>query len=415
MTTLTAGDPNQRNRLERSATNRRGLWWALGLEILGLLLFVLIFNFVVPTLGANLSTPARTALGLFFSLIPAALWLLFFYGFDRAEPEPKRMVLLAFAGGAVLFAALSTPVLQAFFQIDRWLYASDWSRLLGGILVVGVVEQYIVFLAVRYLAFEHPEFDERVDGVIYAVAAGLGVATVINFQYVIARGGVDLDIGSVRMVVNTLAYASFGGVLGYFIGQARFERVPWYYLPGGLLLAAAMNGLLFFLLEERSTGLQAQKPWDDLLLAAVLALVALVAVFLLVARANEETLRVARGAGPRPATPRRRDVTPGRAPYPGAFVGAPVAASVGGPEEAEPPIADRATSDRATSDRATSDHDAPLSSPALDALAEQGPPVDLPPPLPPDMPPDLPPEGASPEPPAASSRLPEKGDPQGGI
>lgn len=326
-------DADESRRLERVATNSAGLWWALALEILGLLLFVLIFNFVLPSLGDNLGDSARIALGLFFAIAPALLWLGFFYGFDRLEPEPKRMVMATFAGGAIVFAALAGPLLNRVFGVDQWLAATWWSRLLGGVLVVGVIEQYLVYLAVRYLVFEHPEFDERVDGVVYAVAAGLGVATVINFEYVWARGGVDLDIGSVRMVINALAYASFAGVLGYFIGQARFERVPWYYLPLGLLAAASLNGLLFFVLEQPSTGLAASKPWGSLALAAGVALGGLLIVFWLVARANEETLRVLHGAPARPG--------PAPAPTPrpswfgsGGFAGAPVAASASPPEDA---------------------------------------------------------------------------------
>jgi RsiW-degrading membrane proteinase PrsW (M82 family) len=102
--------------------------------------------------------------------------------------------------------------------------------------------------------FDHPEFDERVDGVIYAIAAGLGLATILNFEYVYSRNGVDLDIGSIRMVINTLAHASFAGVMGYFLGQARFEKTPVYYLPAGLTLAAVLNGLFFFLLDRTISG-----------------------------------------------------------------------------------------------------------------------------------------------------------------
>ncbi len=329
-------DADEKRRIERGATNSPGLWWAMALDILGLLVFVLVFNFVLPPLGNNLGDGARIALGMLFALIPALLWLGFFAIFDRLEPEPKRMVIAAFAGGAIVFAALAGPLLNGVFAVDEWLYATWWSRLFGGILVVGVIEEYLVFLTVRYMVFEHAEFNERVDGVVYAVAAGLGVATAINFQYVLAHGGVDLDIGSVRMVINALAFASFAGVLGYFIGQARFERVPWYYLPSGLLAAATLNGLFFFVLEQPSTGLVASKPWASLALAAGVALAALLIVFWLVARANEETLRVLHGAPAQPIA------TPVRSPSPawfgaGGFAGAPVAASVATVEDAEEP------------------------------------------------------------------------------
>lgn len=300
-------DAHTQARLERIATNRVGLWWALALQLLGLLVFVLFCNFVVPSLGQGLDEGGRIALGFVLSLAPALLWLGIFYGFDRIEPEPKQMVFVTFVAGALLFAALQRPVLQGIFQIDQWIYTSWWSRILGGALIIGVFTQYLVFLAVRYIAFEHPEFDERVDGVVYAIAAGLGIATVVNFLYVVDRGGVDLSIGSLRMVVNTLAYGSFAGVLGFFLGQARFERTPIWYLPAGLSIAALMHGLLFGVLEREQNALQPGMPWSDLLLAAIVALVALLLVFWLVARANEETLRIARGEAlphqPRPHAP----------------------------------------------------------------------------------------------------------------
>jgi RsiW-degrading membrane proteinase PrsW (M82 family) len=297
------------------AADRRGLWLASALALLGLLAFVLLFNFVLPAPGDSLSTAARVGLGLVLAAVPAALWLVFFYSLDRAEPEPKRMVFSVTALGALLFAALYAPLLTL-LGVDEWLYATWWSRLIGGILVVGVIEQTFVWLAVRFAVFDHPEFDERVDGVIYAIAAGLGIATVVNFRYVLEYGGVDLDVGSIRMVVNALAHASFAGVLGYFIGQARFERVPIYYLPAGLGLAALLNGLLFFLLERTpATALQGQKPWLDLVLAALVAIFALALVFWLMARANEETRRLAQSAAlpAQPALPTGTDAEGGAA------------------------------------------------------------------------------------------------------
>lgn len=333
-------------RLERIATNRVGLWWALALQLLGLLAFVLFCNLVAPALGQNLGEGGRIALGFVLSLIPALLWLGIFYGFDRIEPEPKQMVIVTFVAGALLFAGLQRPILHGLFQIDEWLYATWWSRFLGGALVVGVFEQYLVFLAVRYIAFENPEFDERVDGVIYAIAAGLGVATVVNFLYVVGGGGVDIGIGSLRMVVNTLAYGSFAGVLGFFIGQARFEKTPIWYLPAGLGIAALMSGLLFAVLEREQSALQPGLPWSDLLVAAIVALVALLLVFWLVARANEETLRIAHGE----ALPAQSRPKPSLTPGAGAL---PVAASID-PSMAANPTGRQSHGERASADGGSS-------------------------------------------------------------
>ena len=291
---------------EHIAHNRRGFWIAALIELVGLLVFVGLFNLVFDRIGDGLNGFVLIFLGLLMSLVPAVLWLGFFYRMDRLEPEPKNKLIGVFVLGALATAAVAIPFLEGFFAIDTWLYDSFASQLVGGILLVGFVEEAVVYLVVRYGIYADPEFDERVDGVIYAIAAGLGMATVLNFNYVWAHGGVDLGIGSVRVVVTALAHASFAGILGYFIGQARFEKTPPLYLPAGLALAALLNGV-FFLLEDRVTaaGLSVN-PWNGLLLALVMATVSLAAVFWLVQRSNEETLRVAkarRQADDPPATP----------------------------------------------------------------------------------------------------------------
>ena len=284
---------NEAARLTRVAHNRRGLWVSALIELLGLLAFVLFFNFVWPNLGATLNDTALILLGLALALVPAVLWLFFFRRLDRLEPEPKQMLLTVFLLGALVTAALLRPILQGIFNIDDWLQSSWWLQLLGGILVVGFVEQTLVYLTVRLGIYSHREFDERVDGIIYGIAAGLGLATVLNFLYVMEGSGVDLDIGSIRIVVNALAYASFGGLVGYFIGQARFEKTPPTYLPIGIMIAATFNGLFFFLLDRTQGNDLYYNPWIDLILAAIVAGATLALLFRLVERANEETLRVA--------------------------------------------------------------------------------------------------------------------------
>jgi RsiW-degrading membrane proteinase PrsW (M82 family) len=305
-TTYSGGD--ELSRIERVAHNRSGLWVAIAITVIGLLVFTGIFNFILPGLGDNLDGIPLVLLGLLLSLIPAALWLYFFYRLDRLEAEPKHMVLGVFVLGALVTAALHDFIIDDLFNVSDWQYNSWWGHLLGGILIVGVVQQSIIYATVRYAVFRHPEFDERVDGVIYSVAAGLGLATVLNFQYVFRTNGVDLDIGSIRMVINALAFASFAGIMGYYIGQARFEKTPIFYMPAGLLIASTINGIFWYLLDRTFGGGLNYNPWGDLILATVIAIVSLAVVFWLIERANEETLRLAHrsireGVGTMPPAP----------------------------------------------------------------------------------------------------------------
>ena len=49
--------------------------------------------------------------------------------------------------------------------------------------MIGFIQEFLIYAALRYTVYYSPEFDERVDGIIYAAAAGLGYATTLNLQY----------------------------------------------------------------------------------------------------------------------------------------------------------------------------------------------------------------------------------------
>jgi RsiW-degrading membrane proteinase PrsW (M82 family) len=289
--TFSGGD--ELSRVERVSRNHSGLWMAIAITVVGLLVFTGIFNFILPHFGDNLSGIPLILLGLIFSVIPALIWLYLFYRMDRLEAEPKSLVLTVFVIGLLVTAALHDLIINDVFDVPSWQYNSWWGHLLGGILIVGFVELYMIYATVRYTVFHNAEFNERVDGVIYSVAAGLGLATVLNFHSVMRSNGVDLSIGSIRMVINAMAYASFAGIMGYFIGQIRFEKTPIYYMPAGLALAAVFDGLFWFLLDRTFNNGLSYNPWGDLVLATIIAIISLAIVFWLIERSNEETLRVA--------------------------------------------------------------------------------------------------------------------------
>jgi hypothetical protein len=120
--------------------------------------------------------------------------------------------------------------------------------------VIGAIESFTVYAAVRLFIYDSPEFDERVDGVVYATAAGLGYATALNLRFIISNGGAALGAGEVYVTEVALAQAAFASVLGYFLGRAKLERRPIWWLPAGLALAALLNGLFTLLRGQLEPG-----------------------------------------------------------------------------------------------------------------------------------------------------------------
>jgi hypothetical protein len=62
--------------------------------------------------------------GVGMSLIPALIWLFFFYMQDQREPEPKEMVIEVFILGALLAAAVGIPLVNNVFNVSAWIYNS---------------------------------------------------------------------------------------------------------------------------------------------------------------------------------------------------------------------------------------------------------------------------------------------------
>jgi len=253
--------------------NRGSVWWASLAGLAGLVAFVALVALLAGLIRPHLQGFGLLAAGVILSLVPALVWGGLFYLQDAQEPEPKHMVLSVFVLGALLARAIGMPVVNDVFRLPEWIGASPLYHILGAILVAGFTQQFLIYAAVRYSVFNSPEFDERVDGVVYGTAAALGYATMLNVQYVVSSGGVDLVSGIIRIAVTALALASFGGLSGYFLGRCKFEDEPVWWMPAGLTLAAVLDGLFTYVRGEVTTtavGLRGggYNPWPGLLLGA---------------------------------------------------------------------------------------------------------------------------------------------------
>lgn len=280
----------------QSATRERPNTWRITiLLVVGLVVFVGIVYLLDLVLHPALTGIGLILAGVLLALVPAFIWLVFFFLQDRIEPEPKGYILGVFLLGALLASAVGIPLVDNFFHVQKWIYADTATTILGSILLVGFIQEFLKYAAIRFSVYPSAEFDEATDGVIYATAAGLGYATVLNIQFVIANGGVALGSSVIRMVVVALAQASFAGITGYFLGRAKFENKPWWWMAAGLSLAAVGNGLFNWLrgrIVQTNISLTgaSTNPWMGLVFATVVALFTLGLILWLIRRNIRTTL-----------------------------------------------------------------------------------------------------------------------------
>ncbi len=266
-----------------------GFWRAGIVQLIGMAIFAV----VVAVLAGNLGPLDRTAqliVGLLLAIVPSTLWLWYFYRQDRLEPEPKTYIGLVFAAALILTDFLARRVINQWFNVGAWAAANTWTSLLASILINGFTLQVCMYIAVR-LVYASGEFDERMDGIVYGTVAGLGVATLLNLHYIIDNEGVALAPGVINVVTTALAQASFGGLMGWFMAEDKFSEKRFWFVPLGFAIAAVLNGLFGWLINEVSAAGLAVEPLRSLILGLSVAVITFGVLVGLMNRSTEVTLR----------------------------------------------------------------------------------------------------------------------------
>ncbi|MHC4329963.1 MAG: PrsW family intramembrane metalloprotease [Planctomycetota bacterium] len=152
------------------------------------------------------------------AVIPSLLLLRYFYKRDL-NPEPRGVLIKTFLLGILIVV----PVIIVAWPL--WLLNSrlDHPMLAGlytALLCAAVPEEFFKFLVITRYSARNPAFDEPMDGVVYGATASLGFATLENILYVV-RGG--WMVAAARALTAVPCHACLGAILGYYVGQGRFN------------------------------------------------------------------------------------------------------------------------------------------------------------------------------------------------
>jgi hypothetical protein len=106
---------------------------------------------------------------------------------------------------------------------------------------------------------------------------------------VLDHPGLRLDVGTARIIVAALVLASLGGLVGYGLGQVKFERHSPWFAARFVVTAALLNGSFEWLVTEFSRRQFESEGWLTVLAAALFSLVVLGVVYGLLEHAVRET------------------------------------------------------------------------------------------------------------------------------
>jgi RsiW-degrading membrane proteinase PrsW (M82 family) len=173
---------------------------------------------------------------LALAIAPALFVFLYIYKKDRYEPEPLDLLAWVFFLGAL--SCIPAGLIELPFP----------EGVIGSAVVAPVVEETMKFLIVFLAVYRHLEFDEPMDGIVYATAAGLGFATLENILYVLEGGVV---VGIIRAIASVPGHVVFACIWGFALGTAKFRPAEERrgLIITGLAGAMLMHGIFNFSLE----------------------------------------------------------------------------------------------------------------------------------------------------------------------
>jgi len=191
---------------------------------------------------------------LTIAVAPVAIILFYIYLRDKYQKEPIKVLLKSFFVGIIIIL----PVILIEGALDNYwetkmeaqvhkLYTAFYS----GFIVAAFTEEVFKFVALYWLIWRSKFFDERFDGIVYAVFVSLGFAAIENIAYVLQSG---FGTGILRAFTAVPAHALFGVTMGFYFGLAKFfPEKRAYLLSMSVLIPVVLHGIYDFILMSGET------------------------------------------------------------------------------------------------------------------------------------------------------------------
>lgn len=156
------------------------------------------------------------------AIAPVLICIFYTYIRDKYEKEPIRLLITGIVFGIII----TFPIIQlenfvvGFMPIGGILYEAFYMSFL----VAALVEEVLKYIILYCLTWRNKNFNERFDGIVYAVFISLGFAGFENILYVFNPDLGGMSTALLRAVFSVPGHALFGVTMGYYFAMAKFEQ-----------------------------------------------------------------------------------------------------------------------------------------------------------------------------------------------
>lgn len=190
---------------------------------------------------------------LLIALLPVVILVYYIYHKDKKSPEPTGQLVKAF-----LWGILSVP-LSLCISIPLGLigvYPTEATSILGSVSAAffgaAIPEEIAKFIMLWLLLRKNPYFDEKMDGIVYAVCVSLGFAALENIMYLFSNAESYLSVGIARAIFAVPGHFCFGILMGYYYSLAKFypktpKKNKVLILVAPILVHGVYDSILFII------------------------------------------------------------------------------------------------------------------------------------------------------------------------
>ena len=166
---------------------------------------------------------------LFVSVLPVIILAFYIYNKDK-DKEPIGLLVKLFFGGAgsILITVVLSLVLSLFFPsiLSDTANLSFVDLFFHVFFGVALVEEFSKWIVLYHTSYNHYEFDQVFDMVVYSAFVALGFACFENILYVLENG---MGTAIIRGFLAVPGHFFNGIFMGYYLSMAKVSDINKNY------------------------------------------------------------------------------------------------------------------------------------------------------------------------------------------
>ncbi len=146
---------------------------------------------------------------------------------DKYEKEPINLLIVGLSLGAVS----TIPILYVekfFININPFIEHTKYYDIYKSYVIAGFTEEIFKFTILLFLIYRNKNFNERFDGIVYAVFISLGFALVENILFVTNDNFGGVNTGINRAIFSVPAHMLYGVSMGYYFALMKYESNKFF-------------------------------------------------------------------------------------------------------------------------------------------------------------------------------------------